>query len=224
MTAQELIEKYTPFVKQNLLPIVFGAVGLILLSYGLIAFLGISRGQGDILFESANGSPNSSEESPRQGGAKEQAQTIIIDVEGGVVKPGVYKLAKDSRIQDAFIAVGGLSFEADREWVAKNINLATKLVDGAKIYVPKIGESIPSSLGSSLQNSGQAGQTGSSLSSQININTASESELDSLSGVGPATAGKIISNRPYASIEELLEKKVVGQKVFDNIKDKITIY
>ncbi|MDO8460856.1 MAG: ComEA family DNA-binding protein [bacterium] len=222
MEFSALVEKYFPFIQKNLLPIILGAVGLIFLSYGVIAFLGSFGGQGDILFESANGSPNSSEESHSpSASAKEQAQTIIIDVEGGVVKPGVYKLPKDSRVQDAFIAAGGLSFEADREWVAKNINLATKLADGAKLYVPKTGESVSQS-GTAPLRQGFAGQAG--IVGTININTASESELDSLPGVGPATVDKIISGRPYGSIEELLEKKVVGQKVFENIKDKISLY
>lgn len=209
MDFSALYEKYTPFVQKNLLPIILGAVGLIFLSYGLIVFLGTSQAkpdQDDILFESASEGLNSSEKSH---------SPLTIDIAGGVMKPGVYTLPKDARIQDAFIASGGLSEEANRDWVAKNINLAAKLTDGAKIYVPKIGESIKST-------TSITGITG--IAGTININTASESELDSLPGVGPATIEKIINNRPYGSIEELLEEKVVGQKVFSNIKEKITVY
>jgi competence protein ComEA len=132
------------------------------------------------------------------------------------VKPGVYKLSQDARMQDAFISCGGLSSSADRNWVAKNINLAVKLTDGAKIYIPKLGEQTSSS---SSYSSGVA-----LTSSLININSASEQELDSLSGVGPATATKIINSRPYGSINDLLDKKIVGSKVFQTIKDKISVY
>ena len=93
----------------------------------------------------------------------------------------------------------------------KNINLAAKLNDGAKIYIPKIEEGDPQEITDMK-------------TSLININTASSETLDTLPGIGPATAAKIISNRPYKSLEELLDKKVVSLKVFEQIKDKITVY
>lgn len=111
------------------------------------------------------------------------------------------------------IAAGGLSARADREWVAKNLNLAMKLTDGAKVYVPAFGE-----------NAGAPGSSEALVSGTININTGSASELDGLPGVGPVTAQKIIDNRPYSSVQDLLSKKAVNQKVFDNIKDKISVF
>lgn len=66
-------------------------------------------------------------------------------------------------------------------------------------------------------------QSPSSISGLIGINSATEKELDTLSGIGPVTAQKIVGNRPYASINELLDKKIVGSKVFSQIKDKISI-
>jgi competence protein ComEA len=145
------------------------------------------------------------------------AKEITVDIEGAVQKPGVYSLSATSRVQDALISAGGLSDKADRSKVSKAMNLAAKLVDGAKIYIPQEGEQAMASSGDS------GGQTvlGSETSSVININTASESELDSLPGVGPATAAKIIKGRPYSSLEELIQKKILGTKVFSNIKDKI---
>lgn len=59
-------------------------------------------------------------------------------------------------------------------------------------------------------------------SSLVNVNTATSSELDALPGVGPVTAGKIIINRPYRSVDELLSKNAVSSKVFSQIKDKVT--
>lgn len=143
---------------------------------------------------------------------------IKIDVSGAVLNPGVYELKSSDRIQEALIKAGGLAENADRVWVAKNLNLAQKLTDGAKIYIPSQTEN--SNPSSGLSNLGDLGN----LSHLININTASAEELDTLSGVGPATAQKIISGRPYETIDDLLNKKIVGKSVFEKIKDKISVY
>ena len=110
-------------------------------------------------------------------------------------------------------------------YVTKNLNLAIKVTDGTKIYIPKIGETETESitpLRSAMQNFG--GQAGIMSNAQININTSSELELDSLPGIGPVTVQKIINSRPYSSIDELLSKKIVGSKVFEEIREKISVY
>lgn len=135
---------------------------------------------------------------------------IFVDVQGAVEKPGVYKLSSDSRINDLLIAAGGLSAEADRGWVAKNLNLAQKLSDGAKIYIPECDEA-PRSLG-------VVGH------SKININAASKSELETLPGIGPAYAQRIIENRPYSTVDDLLQVPGIGPKKFEKIKEKITVF
>jgi competence protein ComEA len=114
------------------------------------------------------------------------------------------------------VVSGGLSAKADRDYVAKNINLAQKITDGGKIYIPFAGETIPP-----VNNATGNTQASGAL---ININTASEQELDSLPGIGPVTAAKIINSRPYGSVNELLDKKIVGSKVFTDIKNKISVY
>lgn len=193
------------FLKKHWLPSALALLGLIFFIYGLIALLSQNQSSSDIKFETNSNSAN-----------KEIENLITVDIEGEVANPGVYKLKQGSIIQDGLVAAGGLSALADRDLVSKNINLAIKLTNGQKIYIPKVGEStLPSVLGSSTQ---------TTITGLININVASESELDTLSGIGPVTAGKIINNRPYSQIEELTSKKVVSQKVFDQIKDKITAY
>lgn len=107
---------------------------------------------------------------------------------------------------------------ADRKHIAKNFNLAIKLTDGAKIYVPFVGEAVS---GGQVLN---ASSEGIIVGNLININTSSQSQLEALPGIGPVTAGKIIAERPYGSIQELLDKKIVGSKVFGQIKDKISVY
>lgn len=203
--SQQALDKYIPLLKQYFLPFGLGLFGLIFLVYGLIALLGSSASSKDVVFEVGSEATESA-----------KVKEIIVDIAGAVLKPGVYRLPFDARVQDALIAAGGLSEAADRGWVAKNLNLALKLRDGVKIYIPGSGESITRSA-----SSGQASELSSSL---ININTASEGELDTLPGIGPVTAAKIINGRPYESVEDLLNKKIVGSKVFEQIKEKITVY
>ncbi|MEK7186068.1 MAG: ComEA family DNA-binding protein [Patescibacteria group bacterium] len=205
MEASQLAEKLSPIIRKYWVPIVFAVLGLILLGYGLIGLFA-SESSSDVVLEKA------SEDKTESSVGK-----IIIDIEGAVISPGVYDLPVNSRIKDIIVRAGGLSQDADRVWFAKNINLAAKLTDGSKLYIPFKGDSPSPVLGTSSSLG-----TGS-VSDLININTASESQLDSLPGVGPATASKIINNRPYQSLEELVSKKALGSKVFENIKDKISI-
>lgn len=138
--------------------------------------------------------------------------SIIVHVSGEVVNPGVYSLPQGTRANDLIAKAGGFTQEADPDFIAKTLNLASVLKDGAKIYIPS--------------KSGKANVIGvsSAKSETVNINSASLSELESLPDIGPARAQKIIDNRPYQTLEELVEKKVVGQATFEKIKEKITLY
>jgi competence protein ComEA len=140
---------------------------------------------------------------------------VVVDISGAVKKPGVYSLEGEARINDAIAEAGGLTKKADKAWVSKNINLAAKLSDSQKIYIPKVGEA------GSVQTTGSVS---SEISRKININTATEAELDSLPGIGPVRTGKIITNRPYSKIEDLRTKEVLGEATFEKIKDQITAF
>ena len=136
-----------------------------------------------------------------------QDSTLTVDVQGAVNKPGVVRLPGGSRIEDAIAAAGGFSEEADQEYIRRQMNLAAKVVDGTKIYLPYQGES-----------------NQSNVSNVVNLNTASQKELESLPGIGPVTAEKIIAGRPYGTIEELMERKIIGKAVFEKIKERISVY
>lgn len=129
---------------------------------------------------------------------------IVIDVSGSVVEPGVYELPAYSRVRDAVMVAGGLTDEADRS----KINMAAKVADGQKVYIAKVGDLV--------------GQVAGVSEGLVNINTATEKELDRLPGVGPVTSSKIIASRPYSAPEDLLTKKVVSSSVFEKIRDLIT--
>lgn len=203
------------------LPLALGCIGVILFVYGIWNTVALNASR-------ENSNPNNiSHTSTGSAQLPQKTQvmgvttnTIKVDIEGAVVSPGVYTLAKDARIQDGLIACGGLSASADREYVAKHIDLASKFTDGAKLYIPKLGEMDVKSI--SQSDSSVISGT-DSVNNLVSINTASANDLDNLPGVGPATAQKIISNRPYEVLEELMTKKAVTQKVFDKIKDQISL-
>lgn len=211
LDARQVLEKYAPFLRLNWLPLSLGLLGLIFFIYGLIALLGTASKNNDLVFESSNSASTS---------AKITAD-IAVDIEGAVIKPGMYSLAIGSRIRDALVSAGGLSAFADRVWVEKNLNLAAKLSDGAKIYIPRAGEAQNTATNLTQTGIPQGGVVGSET--LINVNSATGAELDTLPGIGPVTAEKIINNRPYSSVDELLSRKVVTDKVFSQIKDKITV-
>lgn len=207
------ISTFLERIKPHWLPITLGLAGVMFLIYGVTTLSMPKKDKPDILFEAA-----STQSDTGFAQNKDVSKTLTVDVEGAVEKPGVYDLPSDARVQDALIAAGGMSDVADREKVAKGLNLAAKLVDGGKVYIPQMGEEALASNGSVVLGAE------TSASGSLNINTASASDLDKLSGVGQVTAEKIISNRPYGSIEELVSKKIVGQKVYEGIKGEITVY
>ncbi len=145
---------------------------------------------------------------------------LTIDVAGAVRRPGIYQLKPGSRLSDALAAADGLSEEANAHQIAKTLNLATKLVPDSKIYFPKHGDEAIA--GMEITPSTTASNT-SSEASLLNINTASESELEELPSVGVVTAAKIIANRPYSTIDDLVEKSVVTENTLQKFKTLITI-
>ncbi len=147
----------------------------------------------------------------------DKAQMIQIDVQGEIVNPGVYQLPMDSRIKDTIAAAGGLSANADRIWVARYVNLAQKVVDGTKIY-------IPSEKSAGITNDQLPMTNDSASGGFVNINSATLAELDALSGVGEVRAQAIISGRPYGDIQELVTKKILPQSVFDKVKGQISVF
>ncbi len=189
-------DRISSLLKGNIVPIFLGSMGLILVLFGLIQLFSHKSNSSPLVFEQA----------------KEVEAKIVIDIEGAVINPGVYSLDSKSRTVDVLAAAGGLAEDADRVWVEKNINLAKRVSDGLKIYIPRTGEQVLS----------QSGISSGSTGAVININTATTSDLDSLPGVGAVTSQKIIDGRPYSQIEDLIVKKIIGQAIFDKIKDKIS--
>lgn len=195
------------FLEKYKLPLILSLLGLIFIGVGLLVVerfpseeskMEVISPQGNLLKPLV---------------LSESRQKIVTEIAGAVLKPGVYELTTENRVNDLLILGGGLSSQADRDWVAKNINLAQKLNDGVKVYIPNQNEK---------RQEGEVKEIG--LTEKININTASLDQLDTLWGVGEVTARQIIEGRPYGSIEDLANKGVVKSSVWMKIKDKISTY
>lgn len=156
-----------------------------------------------------------------------ETNSIIVYVCGAVKENKVVTLEENSRICDAIDAAGGLTDDAD----ITAINLAYILEDGEKIYIPKKGEELESETtisSSSSQSSSYSNYSSSSLkTNKININKATQTELETIPGVGPSTALKIINyreeNGKFSSIEDIKNVSGIGDSKYEQMKEYITI-
>lgn len=147
-------------------------------------------------------------------------QTIVISVVGMVRQPGVVHVPGDARVVDAVNAAGGLLPEAN----PASVNLAAPLSDGQQIIVSDVAlPASPAPPPPSTSSGQQSATLGDSAGGKVNINTATEQELDQLPGIGPATAAKIISyreeNGPFASLEALEEVPGIGPAKIEALRD-----
>ncbi len=171
------------------------------------------RGAGDASLDDAD------EPSAKSSSAAE----VYVDVDGAVVKPGVYRLKDGARVSQAIDAAGGLTAEAN----VTGLNRASKITDGQKIYVPTVGEQqTAAAVGGAESGASTTPGTGSS-SGLVNINTASAAELQTLSGIGPSMAQSIIDERTqngaFASVDDLMRVSGIGEKKLAKIKDCICV-
>ncbi len=152
---------------------------------------------------------------------------ILVQVDGAVLQPGVYALAPGSRVAEAVAAAGGLAENAD----VQALNLAAEVQDGQWVQIPAQVPIPPTSVAAAnpprAENPPDAPTSTPAAGAIININTATQAELETLPGIGPVTAQKIIAfreeNGPFASIEEIQKVSGIGPATFDKIKALITV-
>jgi competence protein ComEA len=167
----------------------------------------------------SSASSSASEGATTSGAAPERpAGAVIVHVAGAVVAPGLYRLGGDARVADALDAAGGPAPDAELDAV----NLAAKVADGERVYVPRKGEAPPAVVGAA----GAAGG-GGAPAGPLDLNTATADQLDALPGVGPATAEAILAYRQekgrFRSVDELLEVRGIGQAKLATLRSKVTV-
>ena len=137
------------------------------------------------------------------------AECCVVEVNGAVLHPGVYQLPEQSRVQDAVLAAGGFSNELDTERLSTEVQLAKKIDDGEKITIP-------------LRSTALEVGVKTVSSDLVSINRATESELDTLPGVGEKTVQKIIEQRPYASVEDFFTKLKFSENQQEKLRELIS--
>ena len=231
---------FSSLAEQNFRPLVLLLSGLLLFGSGmLLAKAWQVRNPPPVTYEVGE-SPEEITEIPISEAAPSEDVDISIkvDVSGAVNNPGVRELGEGSRVEDALGQAGGLSDDADRDWVSKSLNLAAKLSDGDKLYIPRKGEVAGVAEGAPPPEVGTQGggswesvgagtaEKGSGCPEKININTAPASQLECLDGIAQGRAQAIIayrSSNSFDSIEEIMEVKGIAGGIFEKIKDRIVV-
>ncbi|NMA83286.1 MAG: transporter [Epulopiscium sp.] len=151
---------------------------------------------------------------------EEKESICVVHITGAVYQPNIYALPLGSRIYDVIELAGGATEDADLD----QINLAMKIKDEQKIYIPSFGEEFDKIQKENNNNSMQLDEEDMHM---ININIASSNSLEALPGIGPVTAANIIEyrekNGAFQTIEDIQKVSRIGPKTFEKIKSKITV-
>lgn len=191
-----------PTVRPGVRVGVGAAVVVVLLALGVTVVIGMVRSGGstEVMDAAASTSPSAA-----------PFGQVYVHVAGAVATPGMYRLESGARLADAIAAAGGFTADADRAAV----NLARTVSDGEQLVVPVVGTS---------PQGGTAPAAGDGL---VNLNTADAAALDTLPGVGPATAARILAWREehgrFGSVDDLLSVSGIGEKTLDELRDKVTV-
>lgn len=138
-------------------------------------------------------------------------EKIVVEISGAVKKPGVYRLEEGSRVIDLVKRSGGITDEADLIKLAEDLNMARLLKDEDRIFISFDGQK---NINDNMNDQSNG---------EISINSASQSQLEELDGIGEKRALEIILQRPYQSVDELLEKEVLSKTLFEKIKDDVKL-
>ena len=199
-------------------------IGVAALACGVLAIV-IATGTGEGAVRVDGGAPLGSSIPPE---ASSQAVIdggleVVAEIVGAVRKPGVYRLPSGSRLADLVRQAGGYGPRVDTGRAERELNLAATVKDGDHVRVPSRDDAAaPSPAGGG----GTGGDAGSGGTAPVDLNRATQAELEALPGIGPATAQKIITAReeaPFTTVDELRSRGVLGEKTFDKLRDLLTV-
>ncbi|HFI0357068.1 TPA: helix-hairpin-helix domain-containing protein [Streptococcus suis] len=218
----DTIKTYIEMLKEYKWQIALPAVaGLLLTTFLIFSQPAKSDQTGLTDFPQTEQTSNSSElvEETSTEVSKEPSQ-LVVDVKGAVAKPGLYTLAADARVNDAVEAAGGLTSQAD----PKSINLAQKLSDEAVVYVASKDENISVVASTTASSAMSQEEKNTSL---VNLNTATEADLQTISGIGAKRATDIIAYREanggFKSVDDLNNVSGIGDKTMESIRPYVTV-
>jgi competence protein ComEA len=191
-----------------------GLAALALLAAGWLAFAASPGVGGASATPDARLSPLASKAAAA---ASAPGGDLLVDVQGAVAHPGLVRLPPNARVADAIRAAGGYTDQTDLLAASTAINLAAQLSDGAQVFVPITG----------VASGGPAtGGPGTGAGGLVNLNTAGPEELEGLPNIGPVTVQKIVAarqERPFATLEELVEREVMNRGQLEDIRDLVTL-
>jgi competence protein ComEA len=150
------------------------------------------------------------------------ASELVVEIVGAVREPGVYRLPPGARVTDLIRAAGGYGPRVDTARAEQELNLAAPLRDGEHLRVPSRDD--PSAAGPS--GAGGVSGPGGTAGGLVDLNNATQAELEELPGVGPATAEKIMAAReeaPFTTVDELRSRGVLGEKTFEKLRELVTV-
>lgn len=167
------------------------------------------------------GGPGDPSSSTTTSTAAPEPVEVVVHAAGAVARPGVYRLATGARVADLLDAAGGPAGGADLD----RLNLAAPLRDGDRVFVPLAGEDVPSVVAGGGATS--AGEGDAAPVELIDLNTATLAELDTLPGVGPATAQAILEERDrrggFSAVEDLLDVRGIGEAKLAGLRDLVRV-
>jgi competence protein ComEA len=206
-----------------------GVVALVVVAFGLAFGVGAS---GTVVLDGGTplGSTNVAGVSTADAAPSSPDPELVVEIVGAIDRPGVFRLPAGARVGDLLEAAGGYGSRVDAERASRELNLAAPLHDGDQVRVPSRDDEeetagVASTVGSQSGDGGASG-SGSSGSVLVDLNGATSAELESLPGIGPVTAAKILASRdeqPFGAVEDLRTRGVLGEKTYEKVKDLVTV-
>ena len=218
-----MIENVLEKIKQYKLALVIALIGVVISGFMMLQREQKQENNIQQLMEQTSYSSSSTTEKSKQRSENDQGDKnegmVTVDVKGAVKKPGVYQLKSSSRVHDALLKAGGMTDEAD----LKSINQAQKLVDEAVVYVAKVGENVVDV----TTNTNASSATSQAKSGLVNLNTATEADFQTISGIGQKRAQDIIAyreaNGKFKSVDDLKNVTGIGAKTLEKLKEYVTV-